>query len=335
MKEYLIRTYTKDDKREDTEKINNYASARNVYKEAKENKEAIKVELITIEADIEKVVYSKTLQKIVIEDNKTTKDDAIVEKEITTYNVKLTWKNNAYINLKRNIDYSSFEEVSNLYNTTIKDINAKKDTKVRDIVLENSKNEILDKVEFNFELDKVEPKTEEIQDELANETYKLCKKIASEIEELQKIKSRCSQVVSALDKKEDLILHNIENANDDDLNIEMLKEIKRVRKERRISKENIKNVDRVNSRVGNVDKIQAAFNSVKMNVMKEFKGIIENEKDWNEHKKYLEIDVDENMNVDTLIDDLRQKYRRIVYDKGLNKIYAYNSIYNKNIKIII
>lgn len=332
MKEYLVRTYTKDDKIEDTEITNNYANARNVYKEAKENKEAVKVELIKIVEDVEKVVYSKTLQNIF---NEPVQANIVEPKEIITYNVKLAWKNNAWINLKRNIDYSNFEEVKELYNTTIEDINAKKDTKVRDIVLENSKNEILDKVEFNFKADELEPKTEEIQDELANETYKLCKKIANEIEELQKIKSKCSQVVAALDKKEDLILHNIENANDDDLSIDMLKEIKRVRKERRISKENIKNVDRVNSRVGNVNKIQEAFDSVKMNVMKDFKGIIENENDWDEHKKYLEINVTENMNVDTLIDELKQKYRRIVYDKGLKKIYAYNSIYNKKIKIII
>lgn len=326
MKRYIVKTFDNKDNIATWNEIDNLKQARLNYKEAKENTNARKVELVSIKNGEEKIVYSKVL-KTIVEKNNNNKE----------YSIKMLFRNNVFYYIKRKIDWSSKDEVLKVWDNTINNVD-KQNTVLREVQLICKNNdetiEVIKRKSFS-KFDEFKSKINTVKEEVTveendsaidNEVYRLCKTILSNFHELDKLEKKHTTIASALTKKQDLILHNIENMKEEDLNIDILKKIKQIRYLRRVSKNNAENIQKVKNRINDktLVNIKDALSSVKKSEIKHFN--IETEEDWRRNKRYEEIAVTEGDNIQEVARELTKKYRKIVYDNNSKKIYAYNNV---------
>lgn len=176
----------------------------------------------------------------------------------------------------------------------------------------------------------------EIQEEdadLLKFTDDLVDNIKNSIETLMRKREYHTDLVCALNKKQDVILHNIENISqfEDDRKLEIIKELEEVRKYRRFHKTEQKKLQILDVLI-NLSDINDLFNKVEIPIdTEDYKYLNKSELDDMRIMKEV-VYLNEKDRIHKM-EQLRKKYDKIVVDAGKNIIICYNKGYVKSNKL--
>lgn len=169
--------------------------------------------------------------------------------------------------------------------------------------------------------------------ELLLETDEIVDNIKHSLELLIRKREYHTNMVCALNKKQDVILHNIENIGDmdDSIKLNTIKELEEVRKYRRFNKTEEKKLKTLDI-VVDLGKVDELFRRVTLPIDTEgFRYL--NEKELDDMKIIKEIRYNSEKDRIHKMEQIRKKYDKIVVDDAKNTIICYNRGYtntNKN-----
>ena len=169
--------------------------------------------------------------------------------------------------------------------------------------------------------------------ELLLETDEIVDNIKHSLELLIRKREYHTNMVCALNKKQDVILHNIENIGDmdDSIKLNTIKELEEVRKYRRFNKTEEKKLKTLDI-VVDLGKVDELFRRVTLPIDTESFRYL-NEKELDDMKIIKEIRYNSEKDRIHKMEQIRKKYDKIVVDDAKNTIICYNRGYtntNKN-----
>lgn len=234
-----------------------------------------------------------------------------------------------YIKLNGNIDSTSYRTMVKYYHKT-KDryINKNEDITIElvGITLEGEIGNVIYSKTFVREVANEDK-------ELLLETDEIVDNIKHSLELLIRKREYHTNMVCALNKKQDVILHNIENIGDmdDSIKLNTIKELEEVRKYRRFNKTEEKKLKTLDIIV-DLGKVDELFRRVTLPIDTEgFRYL--NEKELDDMKIIKEIRYNSEKDRIHKMEQIRKKYDKIVVDDAKNTIICYNKGYtntNKN-----
>lgn len=246
------------------------------------------------------------------------------------YGIRVTDESGSRIvRINKNVDMSSFLIARQVYGKT-KDryINKNEDITIElvGITLEGEIGNVIYSKTFVREVANEDK-------ELLLETDEIVDNIKHSLELLIRKREYHTNMVCALNKKQDVILHNIENIGDmdDSIKLNTIKELEEVRKYRRFNKTEEKKLKTLDI-VVDLGKVDELFRRVTLPIDTEgFRYL--NEKELDDMKIIKEIRYNSEKDRIHKMEQIRKKYDKIVVDDAKNTIICYNRGYtntNKN-----
>ena len=246
------------------------------------------------------------------------------------YGIRVTDESGSRIvRINKNVDMTNFSIARETYNKT-KDryINKNEDITIElvGITLEGEIGNVIYSKTFVREVANVDK-------ELLLETDEIVDNIKHSLELLIRKREYHTNMVCALNKKQDVILHNIENIGDmdDSIKLNTIKELEEVRKYRRFNKTEEKKLKTLDI-VVDLGKVDELFRRVTLPIDTEgFRYL--NEKELDDMKIIKEIRYNSEKDRIHKMEQIRKKYDKIVVDDAKNTIICYNRGYtntNKN-----
>lgn len=233
------------------------------------------------------------------------------------------------VRINKNVDMTNFSIARETYNKT-KDryINKNEDITIElvGITLEGEIGNVIYNKTFVREVANEDK-------ELLLETDEIVDNIKHSLELLIRKREYHTNMVCALNKKQDVILHNIENIGDmdDSIKLNTIKELEEVRKYRRFNKTEEKKLKTLDI-VVDLGKVDELFRRVTLPIDTEgFRYL--NEKELDDMKIIKEIRYNSEKDRIHKMEQIRKKYDKIVVDDAKNTIICYNRGYtntNKN-----
>lgn len=246
------------------------------------------------------------------------------------YGIRVTDESGSRIvRINKNVDMANFSVARETYNKT-KDryINKNEDITIElvGITLEGEIGNAIYSKTFVREVANEDK-------ELLLETDEIVDNIKHSLELLIRKREYHTNMVCALNKKQDVILHNIENIGDmdDSIKLNTIKELEEVRKYRRFNKTEEKKLKTLDI-VVDLGKVDELFRRVTLPIDTEgFRYL--NEKELDDMKIIKEIRYNSEKDRMHKMEQIRKKYDKIVVDDAKNTIICYNRGYtntNKN-----
>lgn len=246
------------------------------------------------------------------------------------YGIKVTDESGSRIvRINKNVDMTNFSIARETYNKT-KDryINKNEDITIElvGITLDGEIGNVIYSKTFVREVANEDK-------ELLLETDEIVDNIKHSLELLIRKREYHTNMVCALNKKQDVILHNIENIGDmdDSIKLNTIKELEEVRKYRRFNKTEEKKLKTLDI-VVDLGKVDELFRRVTLPIDTEgFRYL--NEKELDDMKIIKEIRYNSEKDRIHKMEQIRKKYDKIVVDDAKNTIICYNKGYantNKN-----
>lgn len=246
------------------------------------------------------------------------------------YGIRVTDESGSrMVRINKNVDMTNFSIARETYNKT-KDryINKNEDITIElvGITLEGEIGNVIYSKTFVREVANEDK-------ELLLETDEIVDNIKHSLELLIRKREYHTNMVCALNKKQDVILHNIENIGDmdDSIKLNTIKELEEVRKYRRFNKTEEKKLKTLDI-VVDLGKVDELFRRVTLPIDTEgFRYL--NEKELDDMKIIKEIRYNSEKDRIHKMEQIRKKYDKIVVDDAKNTIICYNRGYtntNKN-----
>ena len=246
------------------------------------------------------------------------------------YGIRVTDESGSRIvRINKNVDMTNFSIARETYNKT-KDryINKNEDITIElvGITLEGEIGNVIYSKTFVREVANEDK-------ELLLETDEIVDNIKHSLELLIRKREYHTNMVCALNKKQDVILHNIENIGDmdDSIKLNTIKELEEVRKYRRFNKTEEKKLKTLDI-VVDLGKVDELFRRVTLPIDTESFRYL-NEKELDDMKIIKEIRYNSEKDRIHKMEQIRKKYDKIVVDDAKNTIICYNRGYtntNKN-----
>lgn len=233
------------------------------------------------------------------------------------------------LGLIKNVDMSSFLIARQVYGKT-KDryINKNEDITIElvGITLEGEIGNVIYSKTFVGEVANED-------EELLEETDKIVGNIKYSLELLIRKREYHDDIVRALNKKQDVILHNIENLSgmDDKARLNIMKELEEVRKYRRLHKTERRKLRALDISI-NLEDVAEIFRNVSIPIDTENYKYL-NEQELDDMKIMKEVRYNSEKDRIHRVGELRKKYDKVVCDSAKNIIICYNKGYinsNKN-----
>lgn len=246
------------------------------------------------------------------------------------YGIRITDETGARIvKLNKNVDMTNFSVARETYNKTKDRYINKNEDIIIELVGIDSENKIGNVIYSKSYFREIDNKDKE----LLLETEDIVNTIKYSLKLLTRKREYHTNMVCVLNKKQDVILHNIENIGnmDDSIKLNTIKELEGVRKYRRFNKTEEKKLKTVDL-VVNLEKIIELFKKVKLQVDTEnFRYL--SEKELDDMKIIKEIKYNSDKDKIHKIEQFCKKYDKIIVDNAKNMIICYNKGYanlNKN-----
>ena len=233
------------------------------------------------------------------------------------------------VRINKNVDMSSFLIARQVYGKT-KDryINKNEDITIElvGITLEGEIGNVIYSKTFVREVANED-------EELLEETDKIVGNIKYSLELLIRKREYHDDIVRALNKKQDVILHNIENLSgmDDKARLNIMKELEEVRKYRRLHKTERRKLRALDISI-NLEDVAEIFRNVSIPIDTENYKYL-NEQELDDMKIMKEVRYNSEKDRIHRVGELRKKYDKVVCDSAKNIIICYNKGYinsNKN-----
>lgn len=233
------------------------------------------------------------------------------------------------VRINKNVDMTNFSIARETYNKT-KDryINKNEDITIElvGITLEGEIGNVIYSKTFVREVANED-------EELLEETDKIVGNIKYSLELLIRKREYHDDIVRALNKKQDVILHNIENLSgmDDKARLNIMKELEEVRKYRRLHKTERRKLRALDISI-NLEDVAEIFRNVSIPIDTENYKYL-NEQELDDMKIMKEVRYNSEKDRIHRIGELRKKYDKVVCDSAKNIIICYNKGYinsNKN-----
>lgn len=245
------------------------------------------------------------------------------------YGIRITDESGVRIvKLNKNVDMTNFSVARETYNKTKDKYMNKNEDIMIELVGINSENKIGNVIYSKSYFREIS----NMDKELLLETDDIMDNIKHSLKLLTRKREYHSEMVCALNKKQDVILHNIENIGDmdDSIKLKTIKELEEVRKYRRFNKTEEKKLQTVD--LVDLEKVVELFKQARLKVYPEdFKYL--NEKELDDRKIIKEIKYNSDKDKIHKIEQFCKKYDKIVVDNAKNMIICYNKGYanlNKN-----
>lgn len=246
------------------------------------------------------------------------------------YGIRVTGESGSrMVRINRNVDMTNFSIAREAYNKT-KDryIDKNEDITIElvGITLEGEIGNVIYSKTFVREVANED-------EELLEETDKIVGNIKYSLELLIRKREYHDDIVRALNKKQDVILHNIENLSgmDDKARLNIMKELEEVRKYRRLHKTERRKLRALDISINLVD-VAEIFRSVSIPIDTENYKYL-NEQELDDMKIMKEVRYNSEKDRIHRVGKLRKKYDKVVCDSAKNMIICYNKGYinsNKN-----
>lgn len=246
------------------------------------------------------------------------------------YGIRVTDESGSRIvRINKNVDMSSFLIARQVYGKT-KDryINKNEDITIElvGITLEGEIGNVIYSKTFVREVANED-------EELLEETDKIVGNIKYSLELLIRKREYHDDIVRALNKKQDVILHNIENLSgmDDKARLNIMKELEEVRKYRRLHKTERRKLRALDISI-NLEDVAEIFRNVSIPIDTENYKYL-NEQELDDMKIMKEVRYNSEKDRIHRVGELRKKYDKVVCDSAKNIIICYNRGYtntNKN-----